>query len=224
MQGNLVAHPAVRQLIICWHWPWLQSTLEPPAHMMAQIPKGYQMSICAPRKLRNIAAIAVGLSAAMSSTMTYAQDTTAGGTSPAEQAKPPLWTSQCVGASRSAPLDCSMEQRLILEGSGQFLARLMIRLPASTTVPVFLIQLPLGVSLPAGVDLNIDDLPETKLGFQTCDKAGCYVGGTLSNSMTNAMKAGNVVTISFEDSAKRPIKLNFSLSGFTKAFEAVSNS
>lgn len=112
----------------------------------------------------------------------------------------------------------------MLEGSGQFLARLMIRIPASATVPVFLIQLPLGVSLPAGLRLNVDGLPAENLGFQTCDQAGCYVGGTLSDLMTEAMKAGKVVSINFEDNAKRPIKLNFSLLGFARAFDAISKS
>lgn len=179
------------------------------------------MSVCAIDKLRMIAVIMACLSAATPLTSVHAQDTN--GDAVTDPTPPPLWKSQCVGASRTGPLECSMEQRLVLEGSGQFLARLMIRMPASASVPVFLIQLPLGVSLPAGLRLGVDGIPGESLGFQACDKAGCYVGDTLSGSMRDAMKAGNVVSINFEDSAKRPRKLDFPLQGFTRAFDAIAN-
>jgi len=179
------------------------------------------MSISAIDKLKMIAAIIACLSAGAPQTSARAQDTN--GDAVTDPTLPPLWKSQCVGASRTGPLECSMEQRLVLEGSGQFLARLMIRMPASASVvPVFLIQLPLGVSLPVGLRLSVDGMPGENLGFQACDKAGCYVGDTLSDSMMGAMKAGNVISINFEDSAKRPRKLDFSLQGFTRAFNAIS--
>lgn len=178
------------------------------------------MSICAIGKFRMTTAIMACLSAAALLASAHAQGTN--GDAISAPTPPPLWKSQCVGVSRTGPMECSMEQRLVLEGSGQFLARLMIRIPASASVPVFLIQLPLGVSLPAGLRLSVDGTPGVSLSFQACDKVGCYVGDTLPASMEGAMKAGDVVSINFEDSAKQPRQLDFSLQGFTRAFNAIN--
>jgi len=166
------------------------------------------------RRLAAVAAIALGCGVPAAS----AQE--AGGNG-AEQA--PAWRTQCSGSARSsAALECSMEQRLVLEGSGQFLARLLIRMPAETKRPVYMIQVPLGIALPVGLRISVDGAPGQNLGFQTCDQAGCYVGEPIPDDMLSAMKAGNVVSISFEDNQKRPIKLDFSLKGFTKALNDIS--
>ena len=81
---------------------------------------------------------------------------------------------------------------------------------------------PLGIALPVGLRISVDGAPGQNLGFQTCDQAGCYVGEPFPDDLLSAMKAGNVVSISFEDNQKRPIKLDFSLKGFTKALTDIS--
>ena len=135
----------------------------------------------------------------------------------------PAWRTQCAGSARtSAALECSMEQRLVLEGGGQLLARMLICMPADTKRPVYMIQVPLGIALPVGLRISVDGAPGQNLGFQTCDQAGCYVGEPFPDDLLSAMKAGNVVSISFEDNQKRPIKLDFSLKGFTKALTDIS--
>ena len=49
-----------------------------------------------------------------------------------------------------------------------------IRVPSDTHVPIVLVQLPLGLNLPAGAKLQVDDGKVTDLQIQTCENRGCY--------------------------------------------------
>ena len=49
-----------------------------------------------------------------------------------------------------------------------------IRVPADTRAPVALVQLPLGLNLPAGAKLQVDDGKTSDLQIQTCEERGCY--------------------------------------------------
>ena len=142
---------------------------------------------------------------------------------PAEAAaRPPAWASQCASATRTGPLECSMEQRLVLEGSGQFLARLVIKQHAPDQAPVMMLHVPLGVSLPAGLRLSVDDATDGfTLAYQTCDGAGCYAAEQMSEPVLAALRAGKELALHFENSGKRPIDLKFSLTGFTQAYDAI---
>src|SRR5262245_17618595 len=66
------------------------------------------------------------------------------------------WASNCSAPGRGLPLQCALEQRAIAKGTGRLVAIVSIRLPEETKKPVSLIQLPLGLFLPAGVQIDVD--------------------------------------------------------------------
>ena len=49
-----------------------------------------------------------------------------------------------------------------------------IRVAADTRTPIALVQLPLGLNLPAGAKLQVDDGKTADLQIQTCEQRGCY--------------------------------------------------
>ena len=49
-----------------------------------------------------------------------------------------------------------------------------IRVPSDTHAPILLVQLPLGLNLPVGAKLQVDDGKVTDLQIQTCENRGCY--------------------------------------------------
>ncbi len=59
------------------------------------------------------------------------------------------WATRCSSATRGAPLDCSIEQSAVLTKTGQLIVLVSIRIPAQPRSPVILVQIPLGVFLPA---------------------------------------------------------------------------
>ena len=72
------------------------------------------------------------------------------GAAPANTPPPPGWIARCGSASRDAPLECAIEQNAVLPRTGQLVIAVNIRVPADTHTPSALIQLPLGLNIPAG--------------------------------------------------------------------------
>ena len=99
-----------------------------------------------------------------------APDTPQGDASGAAPATPPQpgWAARCSSASRDAPLECAVEQTAILQKTGQLIILVNIRVPSDTRMPVAMVQLPLGLNLPGGAKLQVDDGRTTDLQIQTC--------------------------------------------------------
>ncbi|MBW3098358.1 invasion associated locus B family protein [Pseudohoeflea coraliihabitans] len=134
----------------------------------------------------------------------------------------PGWAVQCSSPSRAKEPQCAMEQKIVLEGSGQFLARMVITQHGAGQNPVMLLHVPLGMSIPAGLTLRVDGMDEpVQLEYQTCDAGGCYAGQPVPAPLLAALIKGMEATLKFESSARQPIELKFSLSGFTEAYEAI---
>lgn len=131
------------------------------------------------------------------------------------------WASGCSAASRGAPLDCSIVQRVIDSKSGRLLAMVRIRVPGETQSPVMLIQMPLGVYLPAELSLGVDGAAQAKVAFQTCDQTGCYAGTPVSNGLLTAMLKGQSLSLTVQDRTHKDTSIPISLIGFAKAYSQI---
>ncbi|MFO1122063.1 MAG: invasion associated locus B family protein [Hyphomicrobiales bacterium] len=135
--------------------------------------------------------------------------------------KPPAanWASSCSAPSRTAPLSCTLEQRVVLRETGQQLARIAVQTSGpEPRTPGLLVHLPLGLSIAAGVSLSVDGASPRKLPVQTCDANGCYAGSTLDPDLLTALQRGRDLTLTFEDLQRKPISVGFRLDGFSAAF------
>jgi invasion protein IalB len=140
---------------------------------------------------------------------------------PANTPPPPGWTSRCVSASRDAPLECAIEQNAVLPRTGQLVIAVSIRVPADTHTPSALIQLPLGLNLPAGAKLQVDDGKTADLQIQTCEARGCYAGTAIAPDLLAAMKSGKQLKISFQNLAKEALTVPLPLADFAAAYDKI---
>ena len=113
----------------------------------------------------------------------------------------------CSSASRGAPLECAIEQTAVLTKTGQLIVLINIRVPADTRAPVALVQLPLGLNLPAGAKLQVDDGKTSDLQIQTCEARGCYANMQIAPDVLAAMKSGKQLKVSFQNLAKETISI-----------------
>ncbi len=151
-----------------------------------------------------------------------AQATPAPAAPPAEAAPPPPgWVARCTSLSRSAPLECAIEQTAVLTKTGQLIVLINIRVPSDTHAPVAVIQLPLGLNLPAGAKLQVDDGKTTDLQIQTCEARGCYVNAPISPELLAAMKSGKQLKVSFQNLANEVIAIPMPLADFPAAYEKI---
>ena len=134
---------------------------------------------------------------------------------------PPGWTARCASASRDAPLECAVEQNAVLPRTGQLVIAVNIRVPADTHAPSALIQLPLGLNIPAGAKLQVDDGKVTDLQIQTCEARGCYAGTAIAPDLLAAMKSGKQLKVSFQNLNKETLTVPLPLADFAAAYEKI---
>jgi invasion protein IalB len=163
---------------------------------------------------------AFGLLASIGALAAEELPTLSGGAAPAA-AQPPGWVSVCQSTARNATLECRMEQRAVLKQTGQTVASVTIRVPSDTRKPVLLISVPLGLSIEAGVTLDVDGAKGRTLPLQTCDSGGCYAGAPLPPDLLASMQKGDKLDVIFQNLDKAPIKLMMPLAGFTDAYSKI---
>ncbi len=143
---------------------------------------------------------------------------------PTENASPtpvPGWAPRCGSISRDAPLECAIEQTAVLTKTGQTVVLVNIRVPSDTRAPVITIQLPLGLFLPAGAAVQVDDGKTTNFQIQTCEQRGCYAGGPLAADLIAAMKSGKEFKVSFQNLSKESIAIPLPLNDFASAYDKI---
>ena len=134
---------------------------------------------------------------------------------------PPGWVARCSSASRGAPLECAIEQSAVLTKTGQLIVLVNVRVPAETRAPVALVQLPLGLNLPAGAKFQVDDGKTSDLQIQTCEARGCYANLQISPEVLAALKSGKQLKVSFQNMAKETISIPMPLADFAAAYEKI---
>jgi invasion protein IalB len=145
----------------------------------------------------------------------------AAATEDANNSVPPGWVARCSSASRGAPLECAIEQSAVLTKTGQLIVLINIRVSAETRAPVALVQLPLGLNLPAGAKFQVDEGKTSDLQIQTCEARGCYANLQISPDVLAALKSGKQLKVSFQNLAKETITIPMPLADFAAAYEKI---
>lgn len=148
-------------------------------------------------------------------------------TQPAQPPGPPPqvfgdWFLPCEPAPQegSGPR-CVLLQNVINQENQQPLMQVAVGFYGRDRQRVVVIKLPLGVTLPPGIQMRIDESPAAAVPFQICRPDGCQAFIPLDEKLLAAMKAGIGGTVSFRDAGNRPVQLPVSLKGFTAGFAEV---
>ncbi|MBV9114279.1 MAG: invasion associated locus B family protein [Hyphomicrobiales bacterium] len=149
---------------------------------------------------------------------TSAPQGTADGTS---QPPPTEWISRCASEARQGTLECVVEQTAVLQKTGQLVAAVSIRVPSDTHQPSLAVQIPVGLFLPAGVSLTIDEKKPINLALQTCDLKGCYAAMPISPEILGELKSGKKLAVSFQNLTKESISVPLQLTNFDQAYQKI---
>lgn len=94
-----------------------------------------------------------------------------------------------------------------------------------TVVALSSITVPLGVFLPSGINMSIDDREFGSVSFITCAGGGCQANPPLDPTLVEAMKAGGIaffkVRVAQPDGTTTERDAEISLSGFTAAYDSL---
>ena len=133
------------------------------------------------------------------------------------------WEVAC--AKSGAP--CVMAQIGNDKAGTPMLEMVLRKLPEPQTVqgvPVIAVTdiiTPLGVVLTSGVVMKIDSSDEQRAPFQICTEQGCLVREPLTDEAITRFKKGNNAKLTIVAAQQGPIDVSLSLSGFTKAYNAL---
>lgn len=87
--------------------------------------------------------------------------------------------------------------------------------------PTIIVTLPLGVLLPPGLTLQVDDNDAVAFPFEVCDPVGCRAGIELKDPLLKQFKSGNKAKLTFASMQRKPIGVPISLSGFTAGLKSL---
>jgi invasion protein IalB len=148
----------------------------------------------------------------------------AGAPAPADKDSvlPSHWVSRCASEGRTANLDCAVEQSAVVTQTGQLLAAVTVRVPPDTHSPVIMIQVPVGLFLPAGITIQVDEGKPQQVPLQTCDLKGCFGAAPLSDETLAAMKTGKRFAVTFQNISKESLIIPFGLSNFAEAYQHIA--
>ena len=86
-----------------------------------------------------------------------------------------------------------------------------------------LIVTPLGISLPGGILMRVDQGPEERAVFATCNIGGCFSAVPLDANRLARWKRGLTLRISYVDGSGSKIENELSLDGVTAGIQRLRN-
>jgi invasion protein IalB len=132
------------------------------------------------------------------------------------------WQSLC--ELREENTICQISQTLKIEKDGQVDFTVRITLTKRAGKILMEVALPLGLDLPAGIALQVDESNEINLPFATCVALGCAVVVETKEEFLNQLRKGTILKVAFRPFGQtQGVLLNVSLRGFTSAIQVLSD-
>lgn len=132
------------------------------------------------------------------------------------------WNVRC-NETEGGQKQCEMFQQLVVKDSGERFAEFAIGFPEDKDTARGVVILPLGILLPPGVMLQIDDGSKYKFDVRYCVKQGCLAFVDLSDKILDELRMGGEAILTAASAQGKPVKIRMSLMGFTKAYNQVKN-
>jgi len=132
------------------------------------------------------------------------------------------WQSLCV--LREGKTTCEVSQTLQIDKDGQVSFAMRITLSKQADKVLMEVALPLGLDLPAGIALQVDESNEINIPFATCIAQGCAAVVMAEEEFLNQLRKGATLKVAFRPfSQAQSVLLNTSLRGFTSAMQVLTD-
>ena len=132
------------------------------------------------------------------------------------------WQSLCELREENTICHISQTRKIYKDGQVDFTMRITLIKQAGKILME--IVLPLGLDLPAGIALQVDESSEINLPFATCVTRGCAVVVQAEEDLFNQLRKGTILKVAFRPFAQAQNYLfNVSLRGFTSAMQVLSD-
>ena len=135
------------------------------------------------------------------------------------------WSVQCVSGEEEPAKVCVMFYQLITEEGYRVLSIQIQELDdaESEEAPgyIAILTVPLGVHLPSGLRIQVDQRDPVDLSYERCDQGGCYAGTSMGEALTDSLKRGKECVVLFNNLNGNTVRATVSLDGFTAGYNAL---
>ncbi len=107
----------------------------------------------------------------------------------------------------------------MLREGGQRVLQIAIGYVPNSKEPIALLSLPLGISLPPGVSIEIKPQAPLRFPVERCEPTGCRAGLKLKRAFVNELAKSEQMTVRFHDAQRLPIEVPLSLKGLAEGLE-----
>lgn len=133
------------------------------------------------------------------------------------------WAVRCETPVNPDEKICYLFQNLKLKGSQKSFMQLAIGQAPGAPAPVAAITLPLGIFLPPGIKMQVDQRKPVWIPVQRCLANGCLIALPLDDRLSGDFKAGLVATFTIYENADRAVQVSASLKGFTAGMASLKS-
>ncbi len=131
------------------------------------------------------------------------------------------WTLRCRPASETRPRVCRMLQLAVSQDGGKPMLQFMVGRFGPENILGAVIVVPLGVRLPPGLGIQVDERPLHTYPFERCDPRSCEARAVLDGELLTDLKAGLTGRVKFQNADGQELAIPISLKGFTAALRAL---
>ena len=131
------------------------------------------------------------------------------------------WQLRCETPAGAQTEQCAIVQNVAAEDRPNVSLVIIVLKTADGKSRLLRVVAPLGVLLPAGLGLKIDDADIGRAGFVRCLPTGCVAEVVMEDNLIGQMKTGQAATFIVFQTPEEGIGIPVSLNGFAAGFDAL---
>jgi invasion protein IalB len=131
------------------------------------------------------------------------------------------WSIICDTPAGATAEQCAMMQNVVAEDRPEIGLSVVVLRTADNKAEILRVLAPLGVLLPNGLGLNVDNKDIGRAYFVRCFQDGCYAEVILEQQLLDTLKSGKAATFIVFQTPEEGIGIPVDLTGFSEGFAAL---
>jgi invasion protein IalB len=129
------------------------------------------------------------------------------------------WQIRCETPPGAQNEQCALFQSVVAEDRANVGITVLVLKTADQKSRLMRVQAPLGVLLPAGLGLKIDNADVGRAGFVRCLPRGCYAEVVLDDALVSKLRSGQTATFFIFQTPEEGIGFPLGLKGFGEGYD-----
>ena len=132
------------------------------------------------------------------------------------------WQIRCETPPGAQGEQCALFQSVVAEDRANVGITVLVLKTADQKSRLMRVQAPLGVLLPAGLGLKIDNADVGRAGFVRCLPRGCYAEVVMDDTLVSKLRTGQTATFFIFQTPEEGIGFPLGLKGFGEGYDKLS--